>query len=275
MLDESQLRAIYPKAPDAHVAAFLDRGGDLFADYGIDATPVRLHFFLAQVGHESGGLTITAENLNYSAERLCKVWPNRFPDADAAAPFARNPRALANNVYASRMGNGGPETDDGWTFRGRGYIQVTGREGYRRVGAIAALPLEEQPDLAVEPAHALPVACAFWRWKGLNAICDAGNFVSVTRRINGGTNGLADRRAWLDKVRRVLGTEGDTGVALDTADVIELQRALQAAGYPEVGAADGIVGSRTLAGITRFRHEHGLPDGAIDGALLAALGLAG
>jgi len=272
MLSETQIRALFPRAPEPHVQAFERRNGELFQRFGIDDSATRLHFFLAQIGHESGGLTITEESLNYRAERLCQVWPGRFPDIESARPFAGNPERLANNVYANRMGNGGPKSGDGWRYRGRGYIQITGRDGYERVGEAAALDLPDNSDLAFAPEHGLLVSCAFWRWKGLNALCDSGDFVRVTRRINGGTTGLADRRAWLDKVRRILGAPPPVAQPAPQM-VIAVQRGLQARGYREVGAADGVVGPRTLAAITRFHQEKGLPEGVIDDALLAALGV--
>jgi putative chitinase len=273
-LTEVQLRELFPRAAEGHIAAFARQNGELFARFGIDGTTVRRDFFLAQIGHESGGLHITEENLNYSAERLCAVWPSRFPNVAAAQPYARNPERLANRVYGGRMGNGPEESGDGWRYRGRGYIQITGRDGYARVGRIAGRDFVANPQEVFEPQYALLAACAFWEWKGMNAICDGGNFVSVTRRINGGTNGLDDRRAWLDKVRRTLEPPASEPAAVPPPfDPIALQRALQAAGYSEVGAADGVVGRRTRAAVTRYRHEHGMPEGGIDAALLTALGL--
>ncbi len=272
-LTTAQLTELYPSARAGHIERFAERSPTLFDEFGIADTPVRTAFFLAQIGHESGGLSITAENLNYRAERLCQVWPNRFPDIAAAEPFARNPEGLANSVYADRMGNGPPGSGDGWRFRGRGYIQITGRDGYASVGDIAGLDLVGEPDLAASPEHALHAACAFWRWKGINALCEPSGFVAVTKRINGGVNGIADRREWLKKVERVLGQEPPAGAPPSAADVVAVQRALQDFGYAELGAADGLIGPRTRAAIQRFRQENGLPPGQIDDALRAALGL--
>ncbi len=270
-LSASTVSELYPRAAPAHVAALATQSDAVFRQFEIrDGN--RLEFLLAQVGHESGGLSITEENLNYRAERLCAVWPTRFPTLEAAAACAGNPRKLANTVYAGRMGNGGPNTDDGWMFRGRGYIQLTGRGAYRDVGKIAGLGLEAEPDLASGPEHALKVTAAFWKWKSLNAICDTGDFEAVTRRINGGLNGLADRKAWLDKVRRVLAKPPTKKSQPPAIDVVALQRALRERGYAEVGAADGIVGKRTLAAIQRFRADNNLGPGDIDPVLIAALG---
>jgi putative chitinase len=271
MLTEAVLRELYPRAPAAHVAALAERSGELFARFEIDRKPVRLHFLLAQVGHESGGLTVTEENMSYRAERICEVWPSRFPTVESARPFARNPERLANRVYADRMGNGPESSGDGFRFRGRGYIQITGRDGYRQVGRIAGIDLEAAPERAFAPADALLVACAFWQWKRLNELSDTGDFVAVTRRINGGTVGITDRKAWLDKVRRVLAEPPSAQPS--AAEVIAVQRALQTRRFTEVGAADGVVGPRTIAAITRFRQENGLPLGLIDADLKRALGV--
>jgi putative chitinase len=273
MLTRATIRELYPRAEDAHLLAFANQAEALFRRFQIDANSLRLHYFLAQIGHESGGLTIMAENLNYRAERLVAVWPKRFPTVDSARPLAGNPQGLANKVYAKRMGNGPESSGDGWRYHGRGYIQLTGRDGYQQVGKLAGLDLTGHPDLAIAPDHALLVACAFWQWKGLNAHCDTGDFVKVTQVINGGTNGLIDRRAWLDKVRRTLANPPSLADMPAPETAIALQRALQAKGYKEIGAADGIVGPRTIAAITRFRQKEKLGEGLIDDALKEALGL--
>jgi putative chitinase len=273
MLNNSTLIALYPRAPEVHLDAFAARAQELLQRFGIAESENRLHFFLAQIGHESGGLTIAEENMNYRAERIAEVWPSRFPTVAAAKPFERNPKKLANYVYANRMGNGPPESGDGFRFRGRGYMQITGRDGYRQVGAIADLPLDTNPELAAAPEHALLVACAFWAWKGLNPHCDTGDFVKVTRIINGGLNGLNDRRAWLDKARRTFAVPPELEHQPPAAEIIAIQRALRAGGYVELGAADGLIGPRTIAAITRFRLDNGLPGGLIDKRLRVALGL--
>jgi putative chitinase len=265
--------ALYPRADAAHLDALAARSDALFARFGIKAGN-RMTWLLAQIGHESGGLTVTEEGLSYRAERLMEVWPRRFPTLADAEPFARNPQKLANHVYGGRMGNGPPDSGDGFRYRGRGYIQITGRDAYRAIGALVGLDLEAAPDLATAPEHALLVACGFWQWKGLNAICDGGTYEDATRRINGGLVGLADRRAWLDKVLRTLASPGAKEERVSAADAIAVQLALQKAGYPEIGAADGIVGVRTLSAIARWRQKVGLPPGGIDKALKQSLGIA-
>jgi putative chitinase len=204
MLTKGQIKALFPAAPRVHVDRFADLHEALFAAFGLMLSLFRLHFFLAQIGHESRGLSGGTEALGYTAKRLMQVWPRRFPNEATALPFAGRPEALANHVYAGRNGNGAPESGDGYRYRGRGYMQLTGRSGYRAVGALCGLPLEDNPDLAAHPDHALHVALGFWQWKGANAPCDTGDFRAVTKLVNGGINGWDDRLTWLEKVRRVV-----------------------------------------------------------------------
>lgn len=161
---------------------------------GID-TPQRLAHFLAQVAHESAGLARTEEVLSYSAARLVEVWPSRFPSLAAAAPYARNPQALANKVYGGRLGNRLP--DDGWRFRGGGGLGTTGRANYAEAG------FEADPDALRRPENFLAPALLYWRSRGCNALADRDDVVGLTVRINGGENGLADRLARLAAARRV------------------------------------------------------------------------
>jgi putative chitinase len=204
LVTESQLRRLFPTAKDATVKAFAAKSAALFKEYGISEKRLRLEYFLAQIAHETGGLTRSVENLNYTAKRIAEIWPTRFATQALAEPFANNPEKLANKVYANRMGNGPPESGDGYRYRGRGYIQITGKDGYRQTGPRAGLDLLSKPEKAIETDHALRVACAFWKWKDINPLCDIRNFEEVTRRINGGLIGLDDRLAWLKKVRAAL-----------------------------------------------------------------------
>ena len=204
MVTESQLRKLFPTAKDATVKAFAAKSAALFKEYGLSEKRLRLEYFLAQIAHETGGLTRSVENLNYTAKRITEIWPTRFATLVSAEPFANNPEKLANKVYADRMGNGPPESGDGYLYRGRGYIQITGKDGYRQTGLRAGLDLLEKPERAIATEQALRVACAFWKWKDLNPLCDIRNFEEVTRRINGGLIGLDDRLNWLKKVRAAL-----------------------------------------------------------------------
>lgn len=172
-------------------------------------TPTRQSAFLAQAVHESAGFTRLAENLNYSATGLAATWAGRFRGADGqpnalARALHRRPEAIANVVYANRMGNGSEASGDGWRYRGRGLLQITGRAQYQRCGAALGLPLVEQPDLLAQPEPAVLSAAWFWQVNGLNELADAGDFEAITRRINGGLNGLAERRALWAKFREAL-----------------------------------------------------------------------
>lgn len=171
-----------------------------FPTYGLE-TPLRIAHWLGQFGHESHNFTDFEENLSYSAERLCKVWPSRFPSLAAALPYARNPRALANKVYGGRMGNHGP--DDGWTYRGRG-PQLTGKENYTAAAKRTGLPLVTNPDLAAEPEHFVLLACDYWDSRKCNAAADDDNLVLVTKRVNGGSIGISERRLLVEKAKRIL-----------------------------------------------------------------------
>jgi putative chitinase len=155
-------------------------------------TPQRLAAFLANALHETGGFARLVENMSYSAERLVRVWPSRFPDALAASPFARNPEALAERVYGGRMGNIGP--GDGWRFRGRGLLQTTGRDNYARLAIATGRPIESLPAWLETKPGAAESATRFWSWRGCNAPADAGDIEQVRRMINGGLVGMADVR---------------------------------------------------------------------------------
>lgn len=145
--------------------------------------------FLGQVLHESAGLIRFSENLNYSPERLCAVWPRRFQTLDDARPYARNPEALANRVYGGRMGNNEP--GDGWRYRGRGPIQLTGKDNYRVVGDLMGQDLVSLPELMEQPRYALEAAIAWWEDRIPDSML--GDTEQVSRRVNGGLIGLADR----------------------------------------------------------------------------------
>lgn len=195
LVSEGQLAAFAPRCDAGAIAPHLDREA---ARAGID-TPLRLAHWLGQLHHESAGFKQLVENLTYSAERLMQVWPARFTSLDQARTYAGNPEALAEKVYAGRLGN--RFLGDGWRYRGRGFIQITGRANYRRFGALTGLDLEGDPDLAAGPRAAARVAGAYWRDLGLNALADQDDLEAVTRAINGGLTGLADRRRLLARAK--------------------------------------------------------------------------
>ena len=163
-------------------------------------TPKRLAAFLAQTAHESAGFTAVRENLNYSAQALMKTWPSRF-NATTAAAYARQPEKIANKVYANRMGNGDEASGDGWRYRGRGLIQTTGKANYTKLAQYIKKSLEETIEYCETVEGAVESACFYWASNNLNAIADTGDMAALTRRINGGVIGLADR---LDKYKKTL-----------------------------------------------------------------------
>jgi len=156
-------------------------------------TPERVAGFLAQVGHESGGFRFTVENLNYRAEALTRIWSSRFP-MGVAASYAMQPERIANRAYADRMGNGDETSGDGWKYRGRGLIQLTGKNNYAAFSLAADNEALLKPDLVAEPELAALSAGWFWAENGLNELADDKDIVGMTKRINGGINGLDDRQ---------------------------------------------------------------------------------
>jgi putative chitinase len=177
--------------PDAVIAMIPDTA----AKFQIN-TPLRLAHFLAQCGHESGGFRATQENLNYSAKGLNGIFKKYFPTEAAAAPYARNPQKIANKVYGNRMGNGPESSGEGYKFRGRGYIQLTGKENYTAFGKAIGEDIPSNPDV-VASKYALLSAAWFFSKNGLHKMADGGAtdavVTSITKRVNGGTIGLADR----------------------------------------------------------------------------------
>ena len=201
-ITEQQLIQILPKSRSV-AAAFVGPLNAAMQRYAIDQNPGRMAAFIGQCGHESGQLTVLVENLNYSAQGLANTWPSRYAVAPAASPrtpnelaikLARRPEAIANNAYANRNGNGPESSGDGWKYRGRGLVQVTGRSNYVTAGAALALDLVQHPELLELPWNACMSAAHFWSLNGLNDLADAGNTVAITRKINGGTKGLEERQ---------------------------------------------------------------------------------
>lgn len=198
-ITEQQLLQILPNA-GRQAGVFVPVLNTAMNRYAILGTR-RVAAFIAQVGHESGQLTRLVENLNYSAEGLMKTWPSRF-DLVRATAAARKPEQIANIVYADRMGNTAP--GDGWKYRGRGLIQTTGKTNYVACGDALGVGLINHPELLEQPQYAALSAAWYWSVNGLNTLADAGDLTKITRRINGGLNGQADRQALYDKALKVL-----------------------------------------------------------------------
>ena len=173
-----------------------------FSKYDI-STPIRQAAFIGQCAHESANFTKLEENLNYRPERLMQVWPSRFPDLQTADKYAHQPQLLANKVYAGKLGNN--QENDGWNFHGRGLIQLTGRENYANCGSGIGVDLIGNPNWLLDPKYAALSAGWFWHKKGLNALADAKDYDTMTKRINGGLNGLDDRKAKIAKALSILG----------------------------------------------------------------------
>ncbi|MGG5288855.1 glycoside hydrolase family 19 protein [Pseudomonas shirazensis] len=205
-ITEQQLLQVLPKArPVAGI--FLPALNRAAARWKVDSR-LRLAAFLAQIGHESGQLRVLVENLNYSAEALVRTWPSRFT-AQTAPAYARQPEKIANRVYGGRMGNGPESSGDGWRYRGRALIQLTGRDNYRAAGAALGLPLEDQPELLEQADHAAQSAAWWWAKHGLNELADAGRIQDIGSIINTGKpgrvpHGAAERKALYDIAVRVL-----------------------------------------------------------------------
>jgi putative chitinase len=167
-------------------------------------TPTRQAAFLAQVMHESARFTTLVENFNYRADRLVAVFPGYFDEHEALA-YARQPSRIASRVYANRMGNGDEASGDGWKYRGRGLIQITGRGNYFECGVTLGMDLIADPDKLLDPDMAAMSAACYWKTHGLNELADAGSFSTITKRINGGLNGQPERLALLGKAKIALG----------------------------------------------------------------------
>ena len=187
---QDKLAAIIPGNP--YVDHWYEALCKILPDYDINTVP-RVAAFLAQTAHESGGYKALKENLNYRPETLMKVFPKYFPNADIANQYAHNQEAIANRVYANRMGNGPEESGDGFRYCGRGLIQLTGKQNYSKFAESIETPVEELPEFLATFEGAIQSGCWFWETNGLNQYADAGDILTMTKRINGGTIGLEDR----------------------------------------------------------------------------------
>ena len=246
----------------------------LFPKYEIN-TPARIAGFVAQCGHESQNFKTLEENLNYSAEGLNRIFPKYFVKAgrDAQA-YHRQPEKIANIVYANRMGNGDTASGEGWKFRGRGVIQLTGKDNYSRFAKHIGKSIDDTIAYLKTKQGALESACWFWDTNGLNEIADSGDFVAMTKRINGGTIGLEDRQKHYTHALAVLGGKvvaapANTSTTLRKGDkgpqVVKMQKALGI-------ASDGDFGPGTETALKRWQAANGLTaDGVAGPKTLAKL----
>jgi len=181
----------------------------LLSDYGID-TPPRVAAFIAQCAHESGNFVFLKENLNYRAASLRKIFPKYFPTDELANQYAALPNkaeAIANRIYANRMGNGNEASGDGYRYCGRGLIQLTGKSNYSNFADSIETPVEQVPAYLETFEGAVQGACWFWETNNLNQWADKDDILTMTKRINGGTIGLEDRKKHYEHAKHVLGAD--------------------------------------------------------------------
>ncbi len=223
-ITEEHLKQIMPTCQNA--ADWVEPLNSAMDKFEINSVS-RIAAFLAQIAHESGELRLLEENLHYSASRLVQVWPRRFPTLSAALPYDRNPQKIANKVYADRMGNGDENSGDGWAFHGRGLIQLTGRSNYKTTAQALNIDLETHPELLTQPVYAALSAAFFWKSHGLNELADSNSpaeededFITITKRINGGIIGLDERKKYWEKAKAVLASlaNGSTSATTTTEE---------------------------------------------------------
>ena len=200
----SAVKAMAAPTADKHVLDEIIADQDVLPTFGVN-TPKKIAHFLAQTAHESGGFRIAIENMNYTAKRLTEVWPKRFPTLAAAAPFAGNPQKLGNSVYANRMGNGPPSSGDGFRYRGRGLLQLTGRSMYTGVGQATGLDLENHPEIAEHFDDALKIAGGAWKFDGVDKLSENATVEQYTQKINGGQIGIKERKKLFVQAQQLLG----------------------------------------------------------------------
>ena len=194
-IEASQIMAISPTCKPEVAEGLAQCLPAVLEKYAI-STPLRVAHFLAQTAHESEGFTHFVENLNYSAAGLRSTFPEHFRNVSAYA-YARNPEKIANHVYANRMGNGNEASGDGWKFRGRGMIQLTGRDNYAALSKDLGVGATANPDYLSTPKGAAESAAWYWKERNINKPADSDNVVTVTKLINGGTLGLDERKRLL------------------------------------------------------------------------------
>lgn len=198
------LRKIFPRAKEEWLHALLS---EVTTTTNVFDEPNELASFLAQLDHESSGLTVFEENMSYSAQRLMQVWPTKFPVREIADKYEHVPERLANYVYANRMGNGDEASGDGWRYHGRGPIQLTGFNNYDKCGTAIGSDLINYPELLLLPAHGIRSAIWFWLANDLDQLDNDTDVRLETRKINGGETGLAHRQALFDRCLEILNKE--------------------------------------------------------------------
>ncbi|MCG7550982.1 glycoside hydrolase family 19 protein [Pseudoalteromonas sp. Of7M-16] len=203
-ITHDQLVGIVPSAKAEDIEKYIDALNEVLPQFEVN-TPLRAAHFIAQIAHESGCFRYESENLNYSDKALKAIFGKYFPTEEEAQAYARKPEKIANRVYANRMGNGDETSGDGWKYRGRGLIQLTGKDNYHRCGDALAIDLVNDPELVVaDPTLTVKTACYYWDSRKLNQYADQDDLLTITKRINGGTHGLDDRAAFLNRAKQFL-----------------------------------------------------------------------
>ena len=202
MITVSQLKQLLPNNP--YVENWHHALVQLLPDYDIN-TPKRIAAFIAQCAHESGGFRVLTENLNYKAAGLRRIFPKYFPTDELAKQYEKQPSKIANRVYANRMGNADESSGDGYRYCGRGLIQLTGKSNYQAFADSLEMRVEDVPAYLATFEGAAQSACWFWETNNLNKFADSGDILNMTKRINGGTIGLEDRKKHYDHALHVLG----------------------------------------------------------------------
>ena len=262
---------------NADAAAWADAALEILPKYEIN-TPNRIAGFFAQCGHESMNFTVLSENLNYRAETLEKLFSKYFSKAGRnAADYAKQPEKIANVIYANRMGNGDTASGEGFKFRGRGIVQLTGKDNYSAFALSIKMTLPDVIEYVQTKKGALESACWYWNSRNINAACDANDLLLMTKRVNGGTIGLEDRRKHYEQALAVLG--GAVPAPISNAAAIpgvlkkgstgEAVKRMQA----ELGLEDdGVFGPGTEAAVKKWQAANGLAaDGIVGPKTLAKL----
>jgi len=287
MITLQQFSAMIPK--NKNPEEWYENVVDMFKKYDI-TTPLRIAGFMAQCGHESADFTALEENLNYSEKSLNAVFPRYFgPDKRNAAEYARQPEKIANYVYMdefrSKQGamgnvNGG----DGWRFRGRGIKQLTGRNNYTAFGKTVGMSAEEAAEYVATPNGALESACWFWATNKIDRFADADDIVGMSKKINGGTIGLEDRKARYERAKALLGGKSSAPVKPQITDAVTqksapakapaaartLRRGMEGDDVKKMQKAlgieaDGIFGPGTTTAVKKWQRENGLEADGIVG----------
>lgn len=196
-LDADLLRAVAPDADPRIVVALTTIGNYILTGFEINKNNKRLSMFLGQIAHETNGFRLIVESGNASEQALTRIWPKLF-DQPTAKVYAKKPDQILNRAYANRMGNGPESSGDGWRFRGRGFFLITGRLNYERMSRETGINLIESPELAEDPNVALLIAATYWYNANLNTFADEGRADQITKRINGGLNGLDSRNKYAE-----------------------------------------------------------------------------